>query len=191
MTLLRRSDPGREALEALVITGYRSEKFTHHQAARLLGLTRFEFDWVPEGPRHLRPRLLGCQPRARHRQVAAGGRKRACSPAHDSGRRRHLCFQIECVELPIQLAGRSAPTQRRRRPVYKRARRRRQTGSPVSSRPMCRRHGWSDSRPTRTYSCWINQPKSFNVPPSRKHSIICRPRSSRSGVRNGSRFSRK
>jgi predicted HTH domain antitoxin len=37
-------DPGREALEALAIEGYRSEKLTHHQAARLLGLTRFEFD---------------------------------------------------------------------------------------------------------------------------------------------------
>ena len=37
-------DPAREALEALAIEGYRSEKLTHHQAARLLGLTRFEFD---------------------------------------------------------------------------------------------------------------------------------------------------
>ena len=38
------SDPGREALEALAIEGYRSEKLTHHQAAQLLGLTRLEFD---------------------------------------------------------------------------------------------------------------------------------------------------
>jgi predicted HTH domain antitoxin len=38
------SDPGREALEALAIEGYRSEKLTHYQAAQLLGLTRFEFD---------------------------------------------------------------------------------------------------------------------------------------------------
>ncbi|HZQ55523.1 MAG TPA: UPF0175 family protein [Bryobacteraceae bacterium] len=37
-------DPGREALEALVIEGYRSEKLTHYQAAQLLGMTRFEFD---------------------------------------------------------------------------------------------------------------------------------------------------
>ena len=37
-------DPGREALEALAIEGYRSEKLTHHQAAQLLSLTRFEFD---------------------------------------------------------------------------------------------------------------------------------------------------
>ena len=37
-------DPGREALEALAIEGYRSEKLTHHQAAQLLGLTRFAFD---------------------------------------------------------------------------------------------------------------------------------------------------
>jgi len=40
----RHVDPCREALEALAIEGYRSEKFTHHQAARLLGMTRFEFD---------------------------------------------------------------------------------------------------------------------------------------------------
>ena len=42
--IARHSDPGREALEALVIEGYRSEKLTHHQAAQLLGMTRFEFD---------------------------------------------------------------------------------------------------------------------------------------------------
>ena len=37
-------DPGRDALEALAIDGYRSEELTHHQAARLLSMTRFEFD---------------------------------------------------------------------------------------------------------------------------------------------------
>lgn len=42
--IARHPDPGREALEALAIEGYRSEKLTHHQAARLLGLNRFEFD---------------------------------------------------------------------------------------------------------------------------------------------------
>ena len=35
---------GREALEALVIEGYRSGALTHFQASRLLGLSRFEFD---------------------------------------------------------------------------------------------------------------------------------------------------
>jgi hypothetical protein len=39
----RHPDPGREALEALAMEGYRSEALSHHQAARLLGLTRFEF----------------------------------------------------------------------------------------------------------------------------------------------------
>jgi len=42
--IARHPDPGREALEALVVEGYRSEKLTHYQAAQLLGLTRFEFD---------------------------------------------------------------------------------------------------------------------------------------------------
>ena len=36
-----RPDPGREALEALVVEGYRAGKLTHQQAARLLGLNRF------------------------------------------------------------------------------------------------------------------------------------------------------
>jgi predicted HTH domain antitoxin len=37
-------DPGREALEALAIEGYRSGALSHHQAGQLLGLSRFEFD---------------------------------------------------------------------------------------------------------------------------------------------------
>lgn len=37
-------DPGREALEALVIEGYRSGKLSHYQASQLLGFSRFEFD---------------------------------------------------------------------------------------------------------------------------------------------------
>ena len=40
----QRPDPGREALEALAVEGYRSGALTHHQASLLLGLTRFEFD---------------------------------------------------------------------------------------------------------------------------------------------------
>lgn len=40
----RHPDPGREALEALAVEGYRSGALSHHQAAQLLGLTRFEFD---------------------------------------------------------------------------------------------------------------------------------------------------
>ena len=43
------SDPGREALEALVIEGYRSGKFTHYQSSQLLGITRFEFDGFLKG----------------------------------------------------------------------------------------------------------------------------------------------
>ena len=39
-----RHDPGREALEALAIEGYRSGALTHHQASQLLGLPRFDFD---------------------------------------------------------------------------------------------------------------------------------------------------
>ena len=42
--LIQYADPGREALEALAIEGYRSEALSHYQAARLLGLSRFEFD---------------------------------------------------------------------------------------------------------------------------------------------------
>jgi predicted HTH domain antitoxin len=38
------SDPGREALEALAIEGYRSGALTHYQASQLLGMSRFQFD---------------------------------------------------------------------------------------------------------------------------------------------------
>ncbi len=37
-------NPGREALESLVIEGYRSGKLSHYEARQLLGLGRFEFD---------------------------------------------------------------------------------------------------------------------------------------------------
>jgi len=42
--IARRPDPGREALEVLVIEGYRSGALTHYQASQLLGLSRLEFD---------------------------------------------------------------------------------------------------------------------------------------------------
>jgi len=42
--IARRPDPGREALEALAIEGYRSGALTHYQASQLLGLSRLEFD---------------------------------------------------------------------------------------------------------------------------------------------------
>ncbi|HLZ92299.1 MAG TPA: UPF0175 family protein [Candidatus Acidoferrum sp.] len=43
--LTRRPDPGREALEALAIAGYRSGKFSDHEAGTLLGFTsRFQFE---------------------------------------------------------------------------------------------------------------------------------------------------
>jgi len=37
-------NPGREALEALAIEGYRNGSLSHFEAAQLLGLSRFEFD---------------------------------------------------------------------------------------------------------------------------------------------------
>jgi predicted HTH domain antitoxin len=42
--ITRHPDPGREALEALTVEGYRSGALTHHQASQLLGMSRFEFD---------------------------------------------------------------------------------------------------------------------------------------------------
>jgi len=42
--IARHPDPGREALEALALEGYRSGALTHYQASQLLGLSRFEFD---------------------------------------------------------------------------------------------------------------------------------------------------
>jgi len=42
--IARHADPGREALETLVIEGYRSGVLTSYQARQLLGLSRFELD---------------------------------------------------------------------------------------------------------------------------------------------------
>ena len=42
--IAQHTDPGREALEALTIEGYRSGALTHYQASQLLGMSRFEFD---------------------------------------------------------------------------------------------------------------------------------------------------
>ena len=47
--IARRPDPGREALEALAVEGYRSGALTHYQASQLLGLSRFEFDGLLKG----------------------------------------------------------------------------------------------------------------------------------------------
>lgn len=42
--LAQRPDPGRQALEALAVEGYRSGALTHYQARQLLHLSRFEFE---------------------------------------------------------------------------------------------------------------------------------------------------
>ncbi len=42
--LVQQANPGRAALEALVIEGYRSGALSHYQASQLLGLSRFQFD---------------------------------------------------------------------------------------------------------------------------------------------------
>jgi predicted HTH domain antitoxin len=42
--LAHHQNPGREALEALVIEGFRSGAFSHYQAAQLLGMGRLQFD---------------------------------------------------------------------------------------------------------------------------------------------------
>lgn len=42
--LAEHKNPGREALEALVVEGYRSGALSHYQASQLLGLSRLAFD---------------------------------------------------------------------------------------------------------------------------------------------------
>jgi len=42
--LAQHPNPGREALEALAIEGYRTGSMTHFEASQLLGLSRFEWD---------------------------------------------------------------------------------------------------------------------------------------------------
>jgi predicted HTH domain antitoxin len=40
----QRPDPGREALEALALEGYRSGALSHYQASQFLRMSRLEFD---------------------------------------------------------------------------------------------------------------------------------------------------
>ena len=47
--LIQHANPGREALEALAIEGYRVGTLSHYQASHLLGLSRFEFDGFLKG----------------------------------------------------------------------------------------------------------------------------------------------
>jgi predicted HTH domain antitoxin len=42
--LAHHPNPGREALEALAIEGYRKGTLSHYEASQVLGLSRFEFD---------------------------------------------------------------------------------------------------------------------------------------------------
>jgi predicted HTH domain antitoxin len=42
--LAQHQNPGLEALETLVIEGYRSGALSHYQAGQLLGLSRLQFD---------------------------------------------------------------------------------------------------------------------------------------------------
>jgi predicted HTH domain antitoxin len=42
--LAQHPNPGREALEALSLEGYRAGTFSHYEASQLLGISRFEFD---------------------------------------------------------------------------------------------------------------------------------------------------
>ena len=42
--LAEHANPGREALETLVIQGYRAGTLSHYQASQMLDMTRFEFD---------------------------------------------------------------------------------------------------------------------------------------------------
>lgn len=42
--LAQHADPAREALEALVVEGYRSGALSHYQASQMLGMSRIVFD---------------------------------------------------------------------------------------------------------------------------------------------------
>ena len=43
--IAQQPDPGHVALDALAIEGYRSGVLSHYEASRLVGLSRFEFEW--------------------------------------------------------------------------------------------------------------------------------------------------
>ena len=81
--IARHPDPGREALETLAIEGYRSEKLTHHQAARLLGLTRFEFDGLLKD-REIYYHAYSIEDLQRDLETMRRLEEKACCAGHDS-----------------------------------------------------------------------------------------------------------
>jgi predicted HTH domain antitoxin len=58
--LAKHPNAGREALEALVLEGYRSGAFSHYQASQLLGLSRFAFDGLLK-ERHIYDHAYGVE----------------------------------------------------------------------------------------------------------------------------------
>jgi predicted HTH domain antitoxin len=58
--LAQHQNPGREALEALVIEGYRSGALSQYQASQFLGLSRFQFDGFLK-ERHIQEHAYGVE----------------------------------------------------------------------------------------------------------------------------------
>ena len=78
--LAQHANPGREALEALAIEGYRAGALSHFEASQLLELTQFEFDGFLK-ERHIYDHAYGVedfeQDREALRQLQADGLLRA------------------------------------------------------------------------------------------------------------------
>jgi predicted HTH domain antitoxin len=73
-------NPGREALEALVIEGYRAGTLSHFQASQLLGLDRFEFDGFLKG-RHIYDHAYGVEDLERDQETLRQLRAKGLLPA--------------------------------------------------------------------------------------------------------------
>jgi predicted HTH domain antitoxin len=78
--LAQHPNPGREALEALAIEGYRAGTLSHHEASQVLGLSRLEFDGFLK-ERHIDDHAYGVEDfeedRATLRELQAKGLLRA------------------------------------------------------------------------------------------------------------------
>jgi predicted HTH domain antitoxin len=79
--LAQHPNPGREALEALTIEGYRAGTLSHFEASQLLGMSRFEFDAFLKA-RHIYDQAYDVedleQDRVTLRQLQAEGLIRGC-----------------------------------------------------------------------------------------------------------------
>jgi len=84
--LAKRTNPAREALEALVVEGYRSGAFSHYQASQMLGFSRFAFDGFLK-ERNIYDHAYGVKDLEEDQETLRKSESKDTSSTGDAGRR--------------------------------------------------------------------------------------------------------